>query len=229
MTVRWFGKAFSRFSTRDADRCSRQLASATSGRVQAQFRPLIHLPALAVLVFFATQAVAAVYATRDVGPWVVSASSDGQGCFLTRTYPSPRATTVQFGLDVDGSNRLTILNANWSIGEKERLRLDFRLSKAAFPRHLAIGIAPEGKKGFVTSFGRTFPGIFAASEFLRISRGAVPVEDLRLDGSGAAMVELRKCVDRQREARAAGGTVEEDASGIPLDPFSVKVRVESTK
>jgi hypothetical protein len=197
--------------------------------VQAQSRPLIHLSALAAVMFFGTQAVAADYATRDVGPWVVSASSDQQGCFLTRTYPSPRATTVQFGLDVDGSNRLTILNANWSIEEKEQLRLDFRLSRAAFPRHLAVGIAAEGKKGFVTSFGASFPNIFAASEFLRVSRGGVPVEDLRLDGSGAATVELRKCVDRHRGAQAADGTVEEDVSKIPLDPFSVKARRESRK
>ncbi|MEG8038392.1 hypothetical protein QP166_03185 [Sphingomonas sp. LR60] len=88
-------------------------------------------------------AFAADYATRDVGAWIVAASSDQKGCFITRTYPAPRGTILQFGLDMDGSNRLTLLNPNWSVRAREQLRLDFQLSNSAFPRHLAIGIAPQ--------------------------------------------------------------------------------------
>ncbi len=190
---------------------------------------MLPLSILAATAPLASPAAAADYATRDIGAWVVSASSDKQGCFLTRTYPGPRGTTVQFGLDTDGSNRLTILNPNWSIREKEQLRLNFRLSGASFPRHLAVGIVAEGKKGFVTSFGVAFPGNFAASEFLRIHRGDVPVEDLRLDGSGAAVAELRKCVDRYRNAPASARPTQKDADGIPIDPFAVEAKSESRK
>ena len=172
-------------------------------------------------------AAAPDYATRDIGAWTVSASSDKQGCFLTRTYASPRATTLLFGLDADGTNRLTILNANWSIREREQLRLTFRLSNAAFPRHVAIGIATEGKKGFVTSFGAAFPSNFAGSTSLRIRRGDVPVEDLSLDGSGAAVAELRRCVDRHRGAQVGGGTVKEDQDRIPTDPFAARPKRDS--
>jgi hypothetical protein len=188
---------------------------------------MLHL-AIAATMLVRTAPAFANYATRDVGPWLVSASSDKQGCFLTRTYPGPRATTLQFGLDVDGSHRLTILNANWSVMEKEQLRLNFRLSNASFPRHLAIGIAAEGKKGFVTSFGAAFPSTFAASDFLHIRRGDVPVEDLDLDGSGAAVAEMRKCVDRFSSTRAFSPS-KEDADRIPIDPFARKSKGESKK
>jgi hypothetical protein len=191
--------------------------------------PLLAIRSLAGalgLAFAASVATAADYATRDVGPWVVASSSDGQGCFLTRTYPSPRATTVQFGLDIDGSNRLTLLNANWSIEDRERLRLTFRFSDAAFPRHLAVGIASEGKKGFVTSFGATFPRTFATSNILHVKRGDVPVEELALDGSGAAVAELNRCVDRHR-ATATPRPVSRDKGRIPVDPFAAKGKRDS--
>ncbi|MFK3888328.1 hypothetical protein [Sphingomonas sp. NPDC079357] len=173
-------------------------------------------------------AFATDYATRDVGAWIVSASSDQKGCFITRTYPAPRGTTLQFGLDLDGSNRLTLLNPNWSIRAREQLRLDFQLSNSAFPRHVAIGIAPEGRRGFVTDFGVTFPRSFATSAYLKVRRGDVPVEELKLDGSGAAVAELRRCVDRQR-APIAGKAARDGGGRIPLDPFANDRQRDSRK
>ncbi len=193
-----------------------------TARSSARARALFQLPALVVAALApGTPAGAQDYATRDVGAWLVSPSSDRQGCFLTRTYPAPRDTTVQFGLDVDGANRLTVLSPNWSIRAKERLRLDFRLAKASFPRHTAIGIAAEGKRGFVTTFGAAFPDHLAASPFLHIRRGDVPVEELSLDGSGAAIGELRACVARYRAAPVPPrATTKGDRRRIPLDPFA---------
>ena len=221
--------ASSRWDSGHADRRFRRLGEALRVRAWTHLRPMLHLSALTATMVLSTGSVAADYAMRDVGPWMVSASRDKQGCFLSRTYRKPRATTLLFGLDVDGSNRLTVLNANWSIREKEPLRLNFQLSNASFPRHLAVGIAAEGKQGFVTSFGATFPRQLAESEFLRIRRGNVPVEDLGLDGSGAAIAEMRKCVDQYREAHAKGRAVEDDTGRIPTDPFAIKARRDSKK
>lgn len=188
---------------------------------------MLSILALATTVASAP-ARAADYATRDVGAWIVSASSDQNGCFLTRIYPGPRGTTLLFGLDVDGSNRLTLLNPNWSIRARERLRLDFRLSNSAFPRHRAIGIASQGRRGFVTDFGATFPRSFAASDYLNVRRGDVPVEELKLNGSGAAIAELRSCVDHQR-APATGKSAKDGGGRIPLDPFARDTRRDSRK
>lgn len=171
---------------------------------------------------------AADYATRDIGDWIVAASTDQRGCFLTRAYPGPRGTTLQFGLDVDGSNRLTLLNDNWSIRAREQLRLDVSLSNSAFPRHMAIGITAQGRRGFVTDFGTSFPRSFAASTYLKVRRGDVPVEELKLDGSGAAVAELRKCVDRQR-APATGKAARDGSARIPLDPFASSITRDSRK
>lgn len=175
---------------------------------------------LVACLFASARSSAQNYATRDIGGWTVTVSQDKKGCFLTRTYQVPGETTLLLGLDADGSNRLSVLNANWSIREKERQNLDFRLSNVAFPKHFSIGIASDGKQGFVTDFGEKFPAYFAASKFLHIARGKVPVEELDLAGSGAAVTELRKCVYLHREKPAVKALNGERPAHIPIDPFA---------
>lgn len=192
-------------------------------------RSLLLLPVAGAALSVSGAAGAQEYATRDVGAWVVAPSSDRNGCFLTRSYGGARQTTLLFGLDTDGSNRLTLLNPNWSIREKEQLRLTYRFSNASFPKRAAIGIAANGKKGFVTSFGDTFPRTMATSTFLHVRRGDVPVEELTLDGSGAAVAELRKCVDVYRAAPAKVTKGTKDSERIPLDPFASGQRRDSKR
>jgi hypothetical protein len=159
-------------------------------------------------------------ASPTVGDWRVAPSKDGKGCFLTRGYDRPGGTTLLLGLDIDGTNRLVVLNANWSIKPRDKLELNFRLSNSSYPAHFAIGMASDGKQGFVTSFGAKFPSLFAASKILHISRGDVPVERLDLDGSEAAIAALNDCVDDQRAKPAAGESGRADADDIPKDPFA---------
>jgi hypothetical protein len=160
------------------------------------------------------------YATQDVGGWTVTASKDGKGCFLTRDYDRPGATTLLLGLDADETNHLSVLNANWSIEPKDRVELTFRLTKSSFPKHFAVGMAAGGKQGFVTSFGEKFPAQFAASRSLDIFRGDVTVERLSLEGSGAAVAELRNCVAVQRAAPKITEDEKASPDSIPRDPFA---------
>lgn len=160
------------------------------------------------------------YPSRDVNGWTVAASKDKTGCFLTREYERTGGTTLLLGLDIDGTNHLSVLNANWSIKPKDRLKLNFRLSNGGYSKHFAIGMASEGKQGFVTSFEPKFPSYFATSRFLHISRGDVPVEQLSLDGSGAAVTELRNCVALRRAKPAAGTGAKARSNAIPKDPFA---------
>jgi hypothetical protein len=184
---------------------------------------------IATGLFASVQSSAEEYRSKDVGGWVVTASKDQQGCFVTRTYAGAGETTLLLGLDVDGGNRLSVLNGNWSIREKERQSLNFRLSKVSFPKHLAIGITSDGKQGFVTNFGQQFPADFASSEFLHISRGDIPVERLALAGSGAAVAELRKCVDLHRMKPAVQARESNRSGNIPLDPFAPELRRKPRK
>lgn len=160
------------------------------------------------------------YTPREIGGWTVTASKDAKGCFLTRMYDRPGETTLLLGLDPDGTNHLSVLNANWSIKPKDQLTLDFRLSNGGYAKHFAIGMASDGKQGFVTSFEAKFPAYFASSTLLHIARGKVPVERLDLAGSGAAVAALRDCVEarRERPATAAKGLAPSD--DIPTDPFA---------
>ena len=159
-------------------------------------------------------------ASRRVGDWTVAPSKDGKGCFLTREYDRPGGTTLLLGLDIDGTNRLVVLNANWSIKPKDQLELNFRLSNSSYPAHFAVGIASDGKQGFATSFGAKFPSLFAASKILHISRGEVPVERLDLDGSDVAVSALNDCVDDQRAKPPAAADATADPDDIPKDPFA---------
>ena len=83
---------------------------------------------------------------RKIGDWTLAVSEDGDGCFLTRIYDRPGDTTLLLGLDRDGSNHLTVLNANWSIKPKERLSLDFKLTSGGYPKHFAVGLATDEKQ-----------------------------------------------------------------------------------
>lgn len=168
-------------------------------------------------------AVAAGYAAQTIAGWTVAASKDGDGCFAIRTYPRRGETTLLFGLDLDGRNRLSVLNANWSIQPGDRLALDFTLSNAGYAAHPAVGIASDGKQGFVSSFERSFPSRLAASSRLSIARGRVPVERLELDGSRAAMAELQRCL-----AAIGPGPPSAD-DDIPVDPFAPTGKIRPRK
>lgn len=173
------------------------------------------IPTLFLLTFAAAPAQA--YATRDVGEWKVAAARDGDGCFMTRLYPREGDTTLLFGLSADGSNRLTLLNANWSIKPQDRLTLDYRLSNRRLLKQMAIGLASGGKQGFVSTFDAKFPAQFAAANSLAVFRGETPVERLTLDGTGAAIAELRRCVATSKTPAAARPAADD---AIPRDPFA---------
>ena len=183
-------------------------------------------PVLAVVAvaFPALPAAAQVYPARNIGSWTLAESEDGRGCFLTRQYDGVGDTTLLMGLDVSGSNHLSVLNDNWSIKPKERLKLNFRLSKGGYANQVSIGLASNGKKGFVTAFEPKFLTHFATSGALQITRGDIPVEQLDLAGSGAAVAELRKCVDAQRTAARRVTKDAKPARAIPKDPFASGVK-----
>ncbi|MDY0957130.1 hypothetical protein SOM26_00350 [Sphingomonas sp. CFBP8993] len=164
--------------------------------------------------------VAADVPGKALGDWTLAPSEDGQGCFLTRIYDRPGDTTLLLGLDRDGSNHLTVLNDNWSIKPREKLSLDFRLTSGGYPRHFAVGLEADGKRGFVSSFETAFPTYLAKSQRLDIARGDVPVERLSLDGSGAAIAALRQCVAARKLAPAKTSRMTQAADDIPRDPFA---------
>lgn len=164
----------------------------------------------------------------DLGDWAVFPSKDGQGCFATRRYAVPGNTTLLIGIDGDGSNHLSLLNDRWSIRPGARLSLAFKLTKGGYPDQRAIGIASNGQQGFVAAFEPQFPSYFASSKALFVDRDAVPVARLPLDGSGAAIAALRRCVDGQRAAAQPKADYP-DQDGVPADPFAAKPKRKTRK
>lgn len=178
--------------------------------------------ALATTGLFTTAAALAAppYTARKVGAWTVAPSKDGLGCFVTRQFPHDGDTTLLMGMNVDGTNHLSLLNANWSIKPKEKQELTFRLTTGGYASQFAVGIESAGKRGFVTSFDAKFPVHFASSKALHVFRGKVPVEKLELAGSGAAVAELRKCLWVQKVNSPTGAQAKDRPSDVPRDPFA---------
>lgn len=160
------------------------------------------------------------YAVRRQGAWTLAPSSDGSGCFMTRTYPGNGGTTLLFGLDAEGRNHLSVLNEKWSIRPKDRLTLDFRLSNGRYAKQAAVGMVSGGQPGFVTSFPIRFTSDFAASRFLYVDRGDVPVARLMLDGSAQAIAELKRCIAAVSTEPVARALTFDDGGPVPEDPFS---------
>jgi hypothetical protein len=183
-------------------------------------RPVLFTSVCATGLFATAHVSAGTYASRTVRGWTVAASKDGMGCFMAREYNRNGGTTLLLGLDTDGTNRLVVLNENWSIKPKDQLKLNFRLSNSSYPAHFAVGIISEGKQGFATSFGTKFPSYFAASKVLNISRGDVPVERLDLEGGDAAVAELRNCVADVRAKPVVPMEGKARSDDIPKDPFA---------
>lgn len=204
-------------------------ALAERPRLRAGARPTLAVLACVAGLFASDQASARDYAPRNLGGWTVAASKDGKGCFMTRDYARNGGTTLLLGLNIDGTNRLSILNPNWSIRPRDQLKLNFQLSNSSYPDHFAVGMASEQKQGFVTSFGAKFPSYFAASKILNVSRGDVPVERLHLDGAEAAVAELKNCVEAQREGPTPPVARKTRSDDIPSDPFAVGPARKSRK
>ncbi|MHA6720618.1 hypothetical protein ACX40Y_14355 [Sphingomonas sp. RS6] len=183
-------------------------------------RPIATLRRLAACAAFclALPAAAQGAAKKRVGDWQVLPSKDRQGCFATRDYPGEGRTLLLLGIDLKGDNRLSVLNDNWSIEPNERLNLSFTLGDARYPDHVAIGIASAGKPGFAAGFDARFPNRMAAARSLDIDRSSVPVARLTMDGSAAAIAELRRCLDALRSNPSAED--QDDANGVPKDPFA---------
>lgn len=190
---------------------------------------------LAVLVMFVpglslnAQASAQAYVVRSQGGWTIAPSSDAPGCFLTREYGGAGGTTLLFGVDVDGKNHLSMLNDNWSIRPKDRLALNFRLSGRGYPKQIAVGMASNGKRGFVTSFAPEFELELASSKFLYVDRGDVPVARIMLDGSGPALAELKRCIAAVSAELAAEASARSGAARVPKDPFAADIDKRSRK
>lgn len=186
--------------------------------------------ALIPALLLAAPADAREYPARSVGGWTVAASKDGGGCFVTRGFARRGETVLLFGQDLDGRNHLSVLNANWSIAPGERLTLDFALDRARYAGQVAIGIASDGKKGFVSRFDARFPARFAAAQRLAVTRGETPVERLELQGSGRALAEMRRCLATVGGGATAGRDGGRDADGdIPSDPFARDARPRSKR
>ncbi|MBT2133944.1 hypothetical protein KK137_06320 [Croceibacterium sp. LX-88] len=122
--------------------------------------------------------------------------------------------------DNPASTVLMITNSNWSAKDGERYELKYYLGDWVYTLE-SLGIEQTSfRKGFGTVVNAKFLGDMAKASGLTIMRGEALIDDLSLDGSGAALAVLERCrrelaadVEQERKDR-------ERLEHIPLDPFA---------
>lgn len=173
---------------------------------------------IAVALFLPTALHAQSYQPREVGGWRIAPMEDEEGsCFISLEYEGDGSTELFLTLDPTGKTFLLIRNDNWSIKAKEELRLNFSLSMGDYSDHTVIGTE---NRGFITTFEPKFIDYFAKSTYLEIDRDGQLIDSLKLKGSGAAVLELKRCVATIKRASEAMTKERKRLEHIPSDPFA---------
>ena len=173
------------------------------------------------LALAAASPLAAADWSREVAGWDVGRSGDT--CAMVMEYEGEGSTRLGLVIKDDAAKTyLAVTNFRWSTKENEAYELKFHLGKWVYTMP-SIGIAQDLiRRGFLTRAGKDFVADFAKASALTITRDETLVDDLSLEGSGAALVVLERCrrelardLEHQRRDR-------ERLEHIPVDPFASK-------
>lgn len=159
-----------------------------------------------------------VYQTRSVSGWEVGPMADNDGsCYATQIYEGAGSTELFLVLNPQDGVYILIGNDNWSIKKGEAMDLDYGFSIGTYKNVQAIGTSD---RRFLSNFSIEFLDTFSRSTELNISRNETLIDSLNLKGSGAAVVELRRCVASIKREVEKLNKERKRLDHIQLDPFS---------
>jgi len=172
---------------------------------------------LAVSIALTQPLHAQSYAPRDVAGWTVAPMDDlGGSCFITTTYEGDGKTSLSLAMNPNGEPTLIVSNENWTIEPGQKLELDYFLSVGIYEKHPSFGTID---RGFGAKFEKSFTDYFAKSSFIRIEKEGGLIDSLKLSGSGAAVIELRRCVKKVQEGAEIINNERRKLNQIPTNPF----------
>lgn len=161
----------------------------------------------------------AAQTTSQIDGWTVGPT--GESCIMLMEYDGEGATNLFVQLNADDEIYMGITNYNWTIAEDKEVKLSYRMSIGDYNDRFAVGIAPSGRKGFLSAFGPAFLDEISKSTYLHIYSGEVLVDRLGLTGSAGAVTRLRSCAAKVKAKVLAERREKARFADIPKDPFAV--------
>src|SRR3546814_10064345 len=90
-------------------------------------------------------------------------------------------------------------NTGWSTSKNETYELDWDVNGKTYTGPaIGVGESYSSRKGFAGKFGGDFVEDIAAGSSLHVYRGDIVVDQLKLDGSGAAIAVAKRCLQTVR-------------------------------
>src|SRR3546814_716906 len=119
------------------------------------------------------------------------------------------------------SDLATLSNTGWSTSKNETYELDWDVNGKTYTGPaIGVGESYSSRKGFAGKFGGDFVEDIAAGSSLHVYRGDIVVDQLKLDGSGAAIAVAKRCLQTVRANIAAVEREKQRFAHIPDDPFA---------
>lgn len=156
--------------------------------------------------------------------WVVQ--DFPEACGMERRFGGAGNTTMSITWHVDHGALLHVSNFEWPIRKGDKFEVIARIDGWALDRR-ATAYENDGRKGFGTFLRQEHVNAIAAGAeigFHRADTGAL-IDSLSLDGSGAAVALMRRClasvqarVAQERRGKAAPGSVRANPVANPVVP-----------
>jgi TonB family protein len=166
----------------------------------------------------------------EAGGWNIGESSDGESCGAVMEYEGKGETNLIFLHYVDGRIVLGATNTGWSAEKEKEYELVYVLNGKSYSGGKSFGLGEryEIRKGFVTAMEPSFEADFAAGSGLQVYLGGTLVDNLSLNGTGAAVARVRQCVAHLRGIKQAAERERQRWAHIPDDPFKPTPSANST-
>lgn len=156
---------------------------------------------------------------QSPGGWEIIDGDDN--CAVFREFDGKGATHLLVILYVDGNAAATLSNTGWSASKDETYELAWDVNGNTYAgTAVGVGERYSSRKGFAGKFGGDFVKDIAAGSSLDVYRGDIVVDQLKLDGSGAAIAVAQRCLQTVRATIAAVEREKQRFAHIPDDPFA---------
>jgi protein TonB len=177
--------------------------------------------ALGMALVITTQLVASSASARDwpeTAGWIIGENADS--CSIFSEFEGKGDTQLLVMLHIDGSAFSSLTNTGWSAEKGKEYDIQWVLNGREYSGG-SVGIG-DGyyRNGFAAKFGPEFLTDFAKSPNLLVYRGDVVVDQLKLNGSAAALAVAQRCLQGVRRDHEAADRERRRFSHIADDPFA---------
>lgn len=154
----------------------------------------------------------------DTAGWVIGENADG--CSIFSEYEGKGDTQFLVMLHIDGSAFSSLTNTGWSAEKGKEYDIQWVLNGKVYSGG-SVGIG-DGyyRNGFAAKFGSEFLIDLAKGANLLVYRGDVVVDQLKLNGSAAALAVAQRCLQAVRRDQDAADRERRRFSHIADDPFA---------